>query len=185
MAGFVPAIHAFRRRRRKTWITGSSPVMTVGDCIKRDNAMAATGFAYSHLFTKDLPPAAPRWTGFPKYNFIGGHNDPEHVPAAALAVSGRGGAAPRRRRPRALQPAWPARFPWHPRIRRRQSRGAGHPLLARRSADHFRLGPGSRSGQSGTARARRHRDPRGIHLWRGADQAPALRGQGRRRAARR
>ena len=47
--------------------------------------MAATGFAYSHLFSEGLPAAAPRWTGFPKYNFIGGHNDPEHVPAAELA----------------------------------------------------------------------------------------------------
>ncbi len=47
--------------------------------------MAANGFAYSHRFAKDLPAAAPRWTGFPKYNFIGGHNDPEHVPTAALA----------------------------------------------------------------------------------------------------
>jgi len=47
--------------------------------------MAATGFAYSHLLAKDLPAPAPRWTGFPKYNFIGGHNDPEHVPAVALA----------------------------------------------------------------------------------------------------
>jgi 2-aminoadipate transaminase len=43
------------------------------------------GFAYSHLFAKDLPPPAPRWTGFPKYNFIGGHNDPVRIPAAALA----------------------------------------------------------------------------------------------------
>ena len=49
--------------------------------------MAATGFAYSHLFAEDLPAPAPRWTGFPKYNFIGGHNDPEHVPAAALAAA--------------------------------------------------------------------------------------------------
>lgn len=49
--------------------------------------MAATGFAYSHLFAKNLPAAAPRWTGFPKYNFIGGHNDREHVPAAALAAA--------------------------------------------------------------------------------------------------
>src|SRR5262249_2567200 len=47
--------------------------------------MTDAGFAYSHLFTKDLPPPAPRWTGFPKYNFIGGHNDPERIPAAALA----------------------------------------------------------------------------------------------------
>ena len=47
--------------------------------------MTATGFAYSHLFTKDLPPPAPPWTGFPKYNFVGGHNDPARVPAAAMA----------------------------------------------------------------------------------------------------
>src|SRR5579862_549718 len=49
--------------------------------------MAATGFALSHLFATDLPAPAPRWTGFPKYNFIGGHNDPERVPAAELAAA--------------------------------------------------------------------------------------------------
>ena len=47
--------------------------------------MNASGFAYSHLFAKALPPAAPRWHGFPTYNFIGGHNDPTQIPAAALA----------------------------------------------------------------------------------------------------
>jgi 2-aminoadipate transaminase len=47
--------------------------------------MSAAGFAHSNRFNKNLPPAAPPWTGFPKYNFIGGHNDPERVPAAALA----------------------------------------------------------------------------------------------------
>jgi 2-aminoadipate transaminase len=47
--------------------------------------MTDAGFAYGSLFAKDLPPPAPRWTGFPKYNFIGGHNDPERIPAAALA----------------------------------------------------------------------------------------------------
>ena len=49
--------------------------------------MSDAGFAYSHLFTKNLPPPAPHWTGFPKYNFIGGHNDPVRVPAEALAVA--------------------------------------------------------------------------------------------------
>jgi 2-aminoadipate transaminase len=49
--------------------------------------MAATGFAYTHLFAADLPAPAPRWAGFPKFNFIGGHNDREHVPAAALAAA--------------------------------------------------------------------------------------------------
>ena len=47
--------------------------------------MAALGFAYSHRFAKGLPPPAPRWTGFPKYNFIGGHNDPVRIPATAMA----------------------------------------------------------------------------------------------------
>ena len=47
--------------------------------------MTADGFAYSSLFSKDLPPPAPRWIGFPKYNFIGGHNDPERIPAEAMA----------------------------------------------------------------------------------------------------
>jgi 2-aminoadipate transaminase len=49
--------------------------------------MTAAGFAYSHLFAKDLPPPAPPWTGFPKYNFIGGHNDPVRIPAAAMAAA--------------------------------------------------------------------------------------------------
>jgi 2-aminoadipate transaminase len=45
------------------------------------------GFAYSHLFADGLPAPQPRWAGFPKYNFIGGHNDPVHVPAAELAAA--------------------------------------------------------------------------------------------------
>jgi 2-aminoadipate transaminase len=49
--------------------------------------MTATGFAYSHLFANNLPAPAPRWAGFPRFNFIGGHNDPEHVPAAELAAA--------------------------------------------------------------------------------------------------
>jgi 2-aminoadipate transaminase len=47
--------------------------------------MTAAGFAYSHRFAKNLPPPAPPWSGFPKYNFIGGHNDPVRVPSAAMA----------------------------------------------------------------------------------------------------
>jgi 2-aminoadipate transaminase len=44
-------------------------------------------FAYEHLFAKGLPAPAPRWAGFPKYNFIGGHNDPERIPSEALAAA--------------------------------------------------------------------------------------------------
>jgi 2-aminoadipate transaminase len=49
--------------------------------------MTDAGFAYSNRFNKNLPPPAPRWIGFPKYNFIGGHNDPERVPSAAMAAA--------------------------------------------------------------------------------------------------
>src|SRR5437879_2075616 len=47
--------------------------------------MTASGFACADRFAKGLPPPAPRWSGFARYNFIGGHNDPEHAPAAARA----------------------------------------------------------------------------------------------------
>jgi 2-aminoadipate transaminase len=43
------------------------------------------GFAHTGRFARDLPPASPRWTGFARYNFIGGHNDPTRIPASALA----------------------------------------------------------------------------------------------------
>ena len=42
---------------------------------------------FEKLLTKDAPPATRSWCGFPKYNFIGGHNDPEMVPVAALISS--------------------------------------------------------------------------------------------------
>ena len=42
-------------------------------------------FDYSSSFRADIPAAAAKWTGFPKYNFIGGHNDEDRVPVEALA----------------------------------------------------------------------------------------------------
>ena len=42
---------------------------------------------FEKLLAKDAPPAARKWGGFPKYNFVGGHNDPETVPVAALISS--------------------------------------------------------------------------------------------------
>jgi 2-aminoadipate transaminase len=47
--------------------------------------MTGTTIDYASLFRKGLPDPSPRWTGFPKYNFVGGHNDPTRVPAEALA----------------------------------------------------------------------------------------------------
>src|SRR5260370_616273 len=54
-------------------------------------------FDFAPLLTTGLPAPAAKWTGFPKYNFSGGHNDADHVPvdrliAAATAVLEREGS---------------------------------------------------------------------------------------------
>jgi len=41
-------------------------------------------FDFTPLLAPGLPPPAAKWTGFAKYNFIGGHNDPDRVPVDAL-----------------------------------------------------------------------------------------------------
>ncbi len=49
--------------------------------------MDSIALDYDSLFAKDLPDPAPRWAGFPKYNFIGSHNDPTQIPADALGAA--------------------------------------------------------------------------------------------------
>jgi 2-aminoadipate transaminase len=44
-------------------------------------------FDYSALLRPDLPPAAAKWGGFPKYNFVGGHNDADSVPVVDLVAA--------------------------------------------------------------------------------------------------
>lgn len=46
--------------------------------------MSTETFDFTRLLRNDLPPAAAKWTGFPKYNFVGGHNDADSVPVADL-----------------------------------------------------------------------------------------------------
>jgi 2-aminoadipate transaminase len=41
-------------------------------------------FDFAPLLAPDTPAPAGKWNGFPKYNFIGGHVAPEHVPVADL-----------------------------------------------------------------------------------------------------
>ncbi len=60
--------------------------------------MKAETFDYADLLRPGLPSAAARWTGFPKFNFVGGHNDAGSVPvegliAAATRVLQREGSA--------------------------------------------------------------------------------------------
>ncbi len=47
--------------------------------------MQPAEFAHSDLFAKGLPEATPPFTGLPKFNFIGGNNDPAAIPTEALA----------------------------------------------------------------------------------------------------
>ena len=42
---------------------------------------------FAPLFAPNLPSPAGKWTGFAKYNFIGGHNDADQVPLAALITA--------------------------------------------------------------------------------------------------
>jgi 2-aminoadipate transaminase len=44
-------------------------------------------FDYGALLRSDLPAPALRWTGFPEYNFIGGHNDAVSIPVAELTAA--------------------------------------------------------------------------------------------------
>lgn len=46
-------------------------------------------FDYTSFFRPDLPAPAARWSGFPRYNFVGGHNDADHVPVEKLAEAAR------------------------------------------------------------------------------------------------
>lgn len=41
-------------------------------------------FDFAPLLAPNLPPPAVKYTGFPKYNFIGGHNDAGELPLDAL-----------------------------------------------------------------------------------------------------
>jgi 2-aminoadipate transaminase len=49
--------------------------------------VTADVFDYSALLRPDLPPPASKWSGFPKYNFVGGHNDADSVPVAGLIAA--------------------------------------------------------------------------------------------------
>lgn len=46
--------------------------------------MSSPGFDLSRLFGTGLPDPSPRFTGFPPFNFIGGHNDPDLIPIEGL-----------------------------------------------------------------------------------------------------
>ena len=49
--------------------------------------MSNAAIDFSALYAAGLPAPAPHWNGFPRYNFVGGHNDAARVPVDALVKS--------------------------------------------------------------------------------------------------
>ena len=45
---------------------------------------ASGSFDFTPLLAAGLPPAAAKWNGLPRYNFVGGNNDADQVPVAKL-----------------------------------------------------------------------------------------------------
>jgi 2-aminoadipate transaminase len=48
--------------------------------------MTTPPFDFGPLLVSGLPPAASKWSGFPKYNFVGGHNDADVLPLDDLVA---------------------------------------------------------------------------------------------------
>lgn len=53
----------------------------------RTRIMPSDSFDIVPLLRPDLPPAAVKWNGFPRYNFVGGHNDAQSVPVDDLIAA--------------------------------------------------------------------------------------------------
>jgi len=49
--------------------------------------MALDSFDFAPLLRPGLPPAAAKWTGLAKYNFVGGNNDAQEVPVDGLIAA--------------------------------------------------------------------------------------------------
>ena len=49
--------------------------------------MSHTAFDFAPLLRAGLPPAAVKFTGLPKYNFIGGNNDSDELPLDGLIAA--------------------------------------------------------------------------------------------------
>src|SRR5919198_584897 len=49
--------------------------------------MAAPSLDYARLFAKALPAGTQPWGGFPPYNFVGGHNNPDEIPIEDLIAA--------------------------------------------------------------------------------------------------
>ena len=146
-----------------------------------------SSFDFAPLLAPGLPPPAAKWNGFPKYNFVGGHNDPDHVPVDKLIAAVTAVLAARRRDACDLWPGKrPAGLPAAARVSCRKAQAhRGHCLHGRRDPDHLGIAAGARSGQRRSAVARRHDHHRSRNLSGRAQSLDAARRQCRRHSARR
>jgi 2-aminoadipate transaminase len=62
-----------------------TPTISGAQCMTPNTTRAA--FDFGPLLAPNLPPAAAKFNGFPKYNFVGGHNDATQVPVEALIAA--------------------------------------------------------------------------------------------------
>src|SRR5215813_6639128 len=49
-----------------------------------EETLMSAAFDLRSRFASDVPDPSPRFGAFPKYNFVGGHNDPERIPIEGL-----------------------------------------------------------------------------------------------------
>ncbi len=149
--------------------------------------MTSGSFDYTSLLAPGLPAPAVKYAGFPKYNFVGGHNDAEHVPvdhlvAAATAVLTREG---RTLATYGLESGPLGYRPLREFLVAKLARDAGISC----TADEILITSGSLQGieldQRTAALARRHRAGRAGDLFRFAQSAQPARHQDGRHSARR
>src|SRR6516165_7812118 len=88
-----------REFHREAWPRRSTPAKPARDAEPRHQpetpagdtmtafTAAAKPFDFTPLLAAGLPAPAVRWNGFPKYNFVGGHNDAAHVPVDELVAA--------------------------------------------------------------------------------------------------
>ena len=98
-------------------------------------------FDFAPFLAPGTPAPAIKWNGFPKYNFIGGHNDAKQVPVDALIAAATAVLQARGRDARDLRAEQrPAGLPAAARVPGGQAQGPRrHRLRARRDPDHLGL----------------------------------------------
>ena len=145
-------------------------------------------FDFAPLLAPGLPPPAAKWTGFAKYNFVGGHND--RGPCSGRCAD-QGGERRAHARGHDAGDLWsgqrPAGLPAAARISGAKAQAhRRHRLHRRRNPHHLRIAAGARSRQRHpAARAATPSSPRPATYQGALNRLDPARRQCRRHSARR